>query len=196
MSPIRGRGRSASSTRPPIAPPSLVRSLTLPAGAKASQPYGVATDGSSVLIVSDANNARALVYSLSASAPYATLQNTIALPASAVPDGVAYASVATPAITGTPNVSLAFIGDESDNSVTIIDPPPPSGAPNRLGGAFVADGGVGVHGAPITLGTLARDPRGTALSPARAAALGDALAPPPAAPDVRQAKTARDGPTG
>jgi DNA-binding beta-propeller fold protein YncE len=166
--------------------PAAVGLITLPAAAKASEPYGVATDGSSTLIVSDADNARALVYQLSASAPYATLQYTLALPASAVPDGVAQLSVPTPAITGTPNVGLAFIGDESDNSVTIIDPPSPHAASSPITGAlraaFTGSGAVAVPWAPVTLGTLARDPRGTALSPAQAAMIGDPLAPPPAKP--------------
>jgi hypothetical protein len=169
--------------------PAAVGLITLPAGAKASEPYGVATDGSTTLIVSDADNARALVYQLSAGAPYATLEYTLALPASAVPDGVADVSVPTPAIAGSPDVNLAFIGDESGNSVTIIDPPPPGRASsplgNPLGGALAVGDGLAVPRAPVpraavTLGTLARAPRGTALSPAKAAALGDALAPPPA----------------
>jgi hypothetical protein len=180
--------------------PVVAATIALPAGAKAAQPYGVATDGSSVLVVSDANNARALVYSLSASAPYATLLYTIALPASAVPDGVADVSVATPAIAGSPSVNLAFIGDESDNSVTIIDPPSKGAASGPVAlraapspGTARSLGAVGAAGAraEVTLGSLARHPRGTAYSPARAAAIGDALAPPPAQPPVKRAETSR-----
>jgi DNA-binding beta-propeller fold protein YncE len=179
--------------------PVLAGNITLPAGAKTSEPYGVASDGSSVLVVSYANNARALVYSLSASAPYATLLYTLALPASAVPDGVADVSVPTPEIAGSPDLNLAFIGDEADNSVTIIDPPARAAGPGPVASPGVARGagaapGLGAGGADagraaLTLGSLARDPRGTALSPARAAAIGDALAPPPAETPVKQAKT-------
>jgi hypothetical protein len=105
--------------------------------------------------------------------------------------------VSTPSIAGSPTIGLAFIGDESDNSVTIIDPPskgasagPVARAPRAALGTATARGPLGAPAA-VTLGSLARDPRGTALPPVRAAALGDALAPPPAQAPVKHAKTPR-----
>lgn len=98
--------------------PALRANVALPARANPAQPYGIATNGSSVLVVSDANNASAYVYTLSATAPYATLLYTLALPANAVPDGVADMTVA--------GTNLAFVGNESGNSVTVIDPPLPT----------------------------------------------------------------------
>ncbi|HEY5196811.1 MAG TPA: putative Ig domain-containing protein [Solirubrobacteraceae bacterium] len=98
--------------------PVVAANVTLPKATNPPQPYGIATDGSA-LVVSDANNASAYVYTLTASAPYATLRYTIALPSSAVPDGVADMTVA--------GTNLAFIGNEGGNSVTVIDPPLPGG---------------------------------------------------------------------
>ena len=111
--------------------PSVAANVNLPSATHASQPYGIATNGSSVLVVSDSNNASAYVYTLTKTAPYATLQYTIALPSNAIPDGVADMTVA--------GTNLAFIGNEGGNSVTVIDPPLPNhkaktpGKPIHLG---------------------------------------------------------------
>jgi hypothetical protein len=134
----------------------------LPAGTNASEPYGIETNGSNTLVVSDANNARAFVYTLSSTSPYATLDYTLTLTSSAVPDGVADMSVA--------GTNLAFIGNESGNSVTVIDPPLPSTQPSD----------PGTPALPVTVGTSTGPPVGTAEPPILAAKSGDALAPPPA----------------
>jgi hypothetical protein len=153
------------------AAPTDVANISLPAGTNASEPYGIATNGSSTLIVSDANNARALVYTLSSTSPYVTLDYQVDLPAAAIPDGVADVSVPTPALSGA-NVNLAFIGDEYGNQVTVIDPP--------LAGANAAAGngsGSGSATAVPTLGTTTGTPAGTGVTPAAAAASGSPLAP-------------------
>jgi hypothetical protein len=111
--------------------PVVRANIPLPAGANTSEPYGIATNGTSVLVVSDANNASAYVYSLTNASPWATLLYTIFLPSTAVPDGVADMTVA--------GTNLAFIGNEGGNSVTVIDPPLPAAkaklprSPIRLG---------------------------------------------------------------
>ena len=116
--------------------PVVVANVKLPAAVNASEPYGIATNGTA-LVVSDANNASAYVYAITAAAPYATLLYTIALPSSAVPDGVADMTVA--------GTNLAFIGNEGGNSVTVIDPP-----------LADAKGKLKPLGAPIHLGLLGR----------------------------------------
>jgi hypothetical protein len=141
------------------ASPGDVADIGLPIGTKPSEPYGIATNGSNTLVVSDADNARAFVYTLSSTAPYATLDYTLNLASGAVPDGVADMSVA--------GTNLAFIGNETGNSVSVVDPPHVTGS--------ASSGGV-----PVVSGTPASDPIGTAQSPAAGAAGGHALSPAPA----------------
>jgi hypothetical protein len=116
--------------------PVVAANVNLPAAVNRPQPYGIATNGS-VLVVSDANNASAYVYALSGSAPFATLLYTIALPSSGVPDGVADLTVA--------GTNLAFIGNEGGNTVTVIDPPLAN-----------AKGKLKIPAAPIHLGLIGR----------------------------------------
>ncbi|HEX3873932.1 MAG TPA: putative Ig domain-containing protein [Solirubrobacteraceae bacterium] len=151
------------------ASPVVAASVTLPKATNPSQPYGIATDGSA-LVVSDADNANAYVYTLTNTAPYATLQYTIALPSNAIPDGVADMTVA--------GTNLAFIGNEGGNSVTVIDPPQQNAKAKAVAKATARTGANRPSTAPIHLGLIRRPVvRGLLGSPRARARAGHGLYP-------------------